>query len=179
MDPHTSEADRQQLDLARAQGEAYGRALTHMAESVADSGDVREAGGYTVGYAVEEAEGMYGWVGDGLRWQEPDGENLHLEVSVRDRADGRFVPGLRVNATLAASGGDAIGPVELPLLWHPMIYHYGRNLRVPEDQTYTLTVQIDPPTFSRHDEVNGRRFTEPVEVQFRHVELGHGQDRPA
>lgn len=176
MDPDTSEADRTQLDLARGQGDAYGRALTHMVEEVANDGGTREAGDYIVGYAVEEAEGMYGWTDDGLTWRDPDCENLHLEVSVRDRADGRFVPALRVTATLTAPGGDSVGPVELPLLWHPMIYHYGRNLEVPTDGQYTLTVHVDPPTFMRHDEVNGRRFAEPVDVEFHGVRVERGQD---
>ncbi len=176
MDPNTSEADRTQLDLARAQGDAYGRALAHMAERVANDGGTTEAGNYTVGYAVEEAEGMWEWTGDRLTWRRPDNENLHLEVSVRDRADGRFVPGLRVTATLTAPGGDTVGPVLLPLLWHPMIYHYGCNLEAPTDGQYTLTVHIDPPTFMRHDEVNGRRFAEPVDVEFPAVRVQRGQD---
>lgn len=175
MAPDTSEADRTQLDLARAQGDAYGRALAHMAETVAEDGGTQEAGEYTIGYAVEEAEGMYEWTGDGLRWRDPEDENVHLEVSVRDRADGRFVPGLRVTATLTAAGGERIGPAELPLLWHPMLYHYGRNLAAPADGQYTLTVHIDPPRFMRHDEVNGRRFAEPVDAEFRDVQVKRGQ----
>lgn len=176
MDPNTSEADRTQLDMARAQGDAYGRALEHMATKVAEDGATQEQGDYLVGYAVEEAEGMYEWVGGELTWREPESENLHLEVSVRDRADGRFVPALRVNATLTAPGGESVGPVELPLLWHPMIYHYGRNLELPADGDYTVTVHIDPPTFMRHDEVNGRRFAQPVDVEFRNVKVERGQD---
>ncbi|HEX2253339.1 MAG TPA: hypothetical protein VHQ65_08735 [Thermoanaerobaculia bacterium] len=54
----SDEADRAQLELARKQGEAYERALEHMAEEVADDGDERRAGDYIVAYAVEKAEGM-------------------------------------------------------------------------------------------------------------------------
>jgi hypothetical protein len=110
-----------------------------------------------------------------VAWRDPEDENVHLEVSVRDRADGRFVPGLRVTATLTAPGGDTVGPVELPLLWHPMLYHYGRNLTAPADGQYTLPVHIDPPTFMRHDEVNGRRFAEPVDVEFRDIRSSAGR----
>ena len=63
MDPNTSEADAKQLDLARAQGEAYGRALTHMTTEVATDGGEQNARDYLVGYAIEEAEGMYDWHG--------------------------------------------------------------------------------------------------------------------
>ena len=176
MDPDTSEADRTQLDYARVQGEAYGRALAHMAQRVANAGGVQEAGDYTIGYAIEEAEGMYEWTDGKLTWRDPDDENVHLEIAVRDRADGRFVPGLRVTATLTAPDNDRVGPVELPLLWHPMIYHYGRNLTAPVDGRYAMFVHIDPPTFGRHDEVNGQRFVDAVDVEFHDVELKRGQD---
>jgi hypothetical protein len=176
MDPNTSEADAKQLELARSQGDAYGQAVEHMATQVADDGGEQEAGDYRIGYAIEEAEGMYEFDDGELRWREPDGENLHLEITVRDRADGRFVPGVRVLATLVAPDGEQVGTHEQPLLWHPMIYHYGRNWTVPADGEYTLRVHVDPPAFMRHDEVNGRRFVEPVDVEFAGVEVERGSD---
>lgn len=176
MDPDTSEADATQLSLARAQGDAYGAALDHMVSSVAHGGGVQAAGDYLVGYAVEEAEGMYSWVDGELVWQDPGEENLHVEVAVRDAGDGRFVPGLTVTVTLVAPDGTEVGTHEQPLLWHPMIYHYGRNWTVPADGEYVVRVRIDPPRFMRHDEVNGKRFTEPVEVEFTGVSVERGQD---
>ena len=176
LDPNTSEADPEQLRLAQGQGQAYGRALEHMTTSVAHDGGEQEAGDYRIGYAVEEAEGMYEWVDGRLRWRDPDGENLHLEISVRDRSDGRFVPGVRVLATLIGPDGENVGTREQPLLWHPMIYHYGRNWTVPADGQYTLRVHVDPPTFMRHDEVNGCRFVDPVEVEFTGVKVERGTD---
>lgn len=176
MDPGTSEADEQQLALARAQGEAYGRAVRHMVTRVAHDGGEQDAGDYRVGYAVEEAEGMYELADGRLVWREPDGENLHLEITVRDRSDGRFVPGLRVQATLVAPDGQEVGTHEQPLLWHPMVHHYGRNWTVPADGEYTLRVHVDPPAFMRHDEVNGRRFEEPVDVEFAGVAVDRGTD---
>ena len=62
------------------------------------------------------------------------------------------------------------------MLWHPMLYHYGRNWTVPADGEYTLKVHIDPPTFMRHDEINGCRFKEPVDVTFEGVKVERGQD---
>jgi hypothetical protein len=176
MDPKTDEADPTQLALARAQGDAYKQALEHMAKNVAHDGGTKEAGQYRIAYAVEEAEGMYEWGADELSWREPDGENLHVEVSVCDRADGRFVPGLRVTATLVTPDGEELGPHEQPLLWHPMIYHYGRNWKVPGEGEYTLRVHVDPPTFMRHDEVNGKRFAKPVDVEFTGVSVQTGTD---
>ena len=176
MNPATSEADRAQLALARAQGEAYGRALEHMVDRVARSGGTTKAGHYVVGYAIEDAEGMYEWTGDGLAWRDRVGEDIHLEVSVRDRGDGRFVPAAGVTATLTAPDGSEAGPFELPMLWHPMLYHYGRNVAVPASGEYALRIRIEPPSFMRHDEVNGRRFLEPVEVEFGKVRVECGKD---
>lgn len=174
MEPDTSEASARQLELAREQGEAYGRALEHMTNEVAHDGGEQEAGHCRVGYAVEEAEGMYEWADGELVWRDPDGENVHVEVSVRDAGDGRFVPGVHVLATLIDPDGEEVGTHEQPLLWHPMIYHYGRNWTVPADGRYTLRVRVEPPTFMRHDEVNGKRFTDPVEVEFQGVGIERG-----
>jgi len=176
MDPNTSEATQKQLDLAREQGEAYGRALTYMTGTVAHDGGEQEAGDYLIGYAIEEAEGMYEWTDGSLVWRDPGEENLHVEVAVRDAGDGRFVPGVKVIATLVDPDGNEVGTHEQPLLWHPMIYHYGRNWVVPSDGEYTLRVRVEPPTFMRHDEVNGRRFVEPVEVELEKVKVERGQD---
>jgi hypothetical protein len=60
-------------------------------------------------------------------WRDPGEENVHVEVSVRDASGGRFVPGVRVFATLIDPDGNEVGTHEQPLIWHPMIYHYGRN----------------------------------------------------
>lgn len=169
MDPSSSEASERQLELARAQGATYVRALEHMAQEVADAGGTKSVGDYLVGYAVEEAEGMYRFSEGALEWQNPGDSNAHIEVAVCDRADGRFVPGLTVHVTLVSPSGHELGPHEQPLLWHPMLYHYGRNWELPEDGEYTLRIHVEPAPFMRHDEINGRRFVEAVEVEFTNV----------
>lgn len=175
MDPSTDEADEQQLQLAKEQGEAYFRAAMHMIEEVAQTGETKQVGDYVVGIAVEEAEGMH-MLDDGeLTWHEPEG-NLHVEVVVMDGADKRFVPSLDVTVTLVDADGEEVGTHAQPLLWHPMLYHYGRNWQVPGDGAYTVKVHIDAPSFHRHDEVNGKRYAEPVDVEFTGVEVETGQD---
>jgi hypothetical protein len=57
-----------------------------------------------------------------------------------------------------------------------MMYHYARNWELPGDGTYDLAVEIEPPTFPRHDKTNGRRFAEPVSVRFEGVQVKTGQD---
>lgn len=175
MDARSDEASEEQLAAARAQGDAYGKALALMTSKVANDGGEQRAGDYLIGYALEEAEGMYRFEQGGLQWLEPRDENLHVEVAVRDAGDGRFLPALTVYATLIAGDGGEVGTHEQPLLWHPMLLHYGRNWKVPGDGEYTLRVRVEPATFMRHDEVNGRRFTEPVEVEFAGVKVQTGQ----
>ena len=72
----SDEVDDRQLELAKAEGEAYTRSLDYMIEEVADAGgDMRTAGDYVVGYAQEEAEGMYRLESEGeFEWTEPDDE---------------------------------------------------------------------------------------------------------
>jgi hypothetical protein len=57
-----------------------------------------------------------------------------------------------------------------------MLYHYARNWRVPSGGEYALRLRVEPPAFMRHDRVNGRRSTEPVEVEPTGVKVERGQD---
>ncbi len=172
----SDEGDARGLALGREQGEALTRTLAHMKDEVAhDGGEVR-AGEYLVAYAVEEAEGMYVPEAGDLKWQEPQDENAHIEIAVRDAADGRLIPGLKVEATLTGPQGEDLGTHVLPLLWHPYLYHYGRNWRVPGDGTYRLRVRFEAPDFPRHDKKNGHRFLSGCEVGFDEVRIKAGQD---
>lgn len=171
----SEEADQRQLDLARGEGEAYQRSLKYMVEEVAHTGAMKDAGDYTVGIAQEEAEGMYQLQDGELEFVEPSAENCHLEVAVADAADGRFIPHLSITAQLSNGDGETVGPVDMPFLWHPGLYHYGSNLTVPGDGTYDVHVEIEPPTFGRHDEKNGDRYVDPVEVTFEDVDVKCGQ----
>src|SRR5690606_16388393 len=125
----SEEADQKQLDMAKEQGNVYIQALRHMANEVADDGGEKPVGDYIVAYAIEDAEGMY-WLQDGeLQWQEPDA-NIHIEVSVRDASDHRFIPNLNIMVTLIDADGNDVGRHEQPFVWHPWLYHYGRNWQV-------------------------------------------------
>ena len=173
----SEESDREQLELARAQGEALQKALEAMDEE-SDSGViVQRAGDYEIGVAVEEAEGMWMWEDGELAWRNPEEENCHVEVCVRDGADGRFVPALEVTATLIDPDGKEVATHEQPFIWHPWLYHYGRNWTVPGPGEYRIRVRVEPPRFMRHDHENGRRFLEPVEVEFEGVEIEPDQKR--
>jgi len=173
----SDEADRRQLELAREEGNAYHRSLDYMVQEIAHTGAKKAAGDYVVGIAQEEAEGLYRPNGDGeLVWEEPGENNCHLEVSVSDADDHRFIPGLDVEATLVAEDGETVGPFTAPFLWHPGLYHYGTNIKVPGDGTYDVKVKIAPPRFARHDKTNGKRYADPVEVEFPEVDIETGRD---
>ena len=175
MNPDTDEATARQLELARRQGDAYGAAIDHMVGDVAQGGGQQQAGDYLIGYAIEEAEGMYRMRNGELQWEEPEG-NLHVEVAVRDAADGRFVPGLDVSVTMFDADGRDLGTHTQEMLWHPMMYHYAYNWDLPGDGVYTLKVDVAAAPFRRHDEINGMRFAESVSVTFEEVKVRTGQD---
>jgi hypothetical protein len=176
MDPHTDEATAEQLEYAREQGDAYQSALELMVNKIAQTGGEVHTGDYLIGFAVEEAEGLYTLDDDGLQWHAPQDENAHIEVAVRDAADGRFIPGLDIRVTVIDADGKDLGTYPHQLVWHPMIYHYARNWALPGDGTYTIRVEFPPPTFMRHDRTNGRRFLEPGSAEFTGVQIATGQD---
>lgn len=167
----SDEADEKQLEMARQQGEQYVKTLQHMVTHVADTGGEQRAGEYIVAYAIERPEGMYHLENGELMWHEPDGQNAHLEISVRDAADNRFIPGLDVHVRAIDSSGNDTGKHQVPFVWHPWLYHYGRNWKFPSGGVYTLEVEIDAPKFHRHDEKNGERYGDAVSVVFENVQV--------
>lgn len=171
----SEEVDERQLELARQAGDTYREAAEYMISEVAETGDTTTEGDYLVGFAQEEAEGMYHPADGGLEWTDPGEENCHLEVIVADAEGGRFLPELAVRATLEGEG-ETVGPVAVPFIWHPGLYHYGTNLELPGEGTYDLMVEVEAPSFPRHDEENGDRYAEDVSATFEGVDLSTGQD---
>ncbi|GAB4510789.1 MAG: hypothetical protein OHK0046_08000 [Anaerolineae bacterium] len=170
----SDEATQEQLQLAQAQGRALGDALRQMINQEAHGAE-KQAGDYLVGYAVEHAEGMYMLQGGELVWYDPRDENAHIEISVRDAADGRFIPGLTVRVSVLDSNEREVGTNEHPFIWHPWLYHYGRNWVLPGDGEYILHIYIEAPEFPRHDKANGLRYARPAEVEFQNVRIETGR----
>src|SRR5947209_15316584 len=109
----SDEATKKGLQFAREQGQSYQQALEYMTTQVAH-GSKKPTGEYIVGYAVEEAEGLYQFRDGQLAWEGPGETNAHVEVAVCDAADGRFIPALTVYATLIDSNGKEVGTHQLP-----------------------------------------------------------------
>lgn len=168
----SEEAAPHQHRMAQAQGDAYVTALNHMAQTVADAGGEQPVEDVIVAYAIEKAEGMYKMRNGELVWTEPETENIHVEISVRDGADNRFIPGLEVEVTLTQSdSGNEVFVGTLPMLWHPWLYHYGANVKVPDAGRYDVAVRVEPPEFHRHDEKNGLRYQQTIRCVFEGVEV--------
>ncbi|SMC79070.1 Fe2+ transport protein [Fulvimarina manganoxydans] len=171
----SDEADQNQLKMAKEEGAKYLASLDYMAEKVADTGGKMRAGDYIVAFAQERAEGMFHRKDGKLEWIEaPSDMNCHMEIAVLDAADHRFIPYLDIDCTLSLEGQEIVR-FKPEFLWHPGLYHYGRDLKLPGDGVYDLSVKIAPPTFPRHDEKNGKRYADPVEVTFEkiRIETGH------
>lgn len=174
MEQTEDAAKKKQLVIA--QGDAYTEALKFMQQD--DVSAQKEADDYLVSLACEKAEGMYMPDGpDSLKWQEPQpDQNLHVEIAVQDKLDKRFLPGLTVHVQLLDEQGNPVGDEqELSYLWHPFLYHYGKDWTVPGDGKYTAKVRIDQPQFPRHDSKIGNRYTKPVEVEIGPVDVSTGQ----
>jgi len=172
----SEEADRLQLSLAREEGNAYFKSLKHMAEEVADNGETQNCGDLIVAYAQEKAEGLYQLRDGELVWEDPGPDkNCHFEVAVLDASDRRFIPGLDITLTVTDANGTSVGSEKMPFLWHPGLYHYGRNWALPGDGTYDLKIDIKAPDFPRHDKINGQRYAKAVTAEFRAVNVKTGR----
>jgi hypothetical protein len=170
----SSESSDEEIKLAQKQGEALQEALHYMTRDESH-GQMKTVGDYIIAWANEKAEGLYVLRDGHLEWQEPKDENTHIEIAICSAAEGRFVPGLMVFATLLDQNGNLVGTHQQPFLWHPWLYHYGRNWQVPNEGPYTLWIRVNVPDFPRHDKVNGNRFSQPVEVQFPNIKLVLGK----
>lgn len=163
----SKESSPNQLQLAVEQGREYLASVEEMTKNEAHDADIKEIHDYLVGCAVEHAEGMYHWENGELVWKNPtENENAHVEIAVADAIDGRFIPGLTVTVTITDSDGNDVGTYQLPYLWHPWLYHYGSNVKVPGTGQYKIDVNFDPPTYMRHDKVHGKRHSKRVETDF-------------
>lgn len=170
---HSPEEQKQQ-ELADEQGRAYRASYEMlMAEDPHAETDVDD---YRVTASFEPAEGMYCPFDDGsLRWRTPsEGQNQHFEVIVRDREDGRFLPGLDVHLRLLDRSGQPVVETAVPFIWHPFVLHYGIDGRIPGEGDYTAEVSIPSPRFCRHDQVRGKRYTKDVTVRLGPVHLKPG-----
>jgi hypothetical protein len=166
----------QKSKLAEEQGKAYTSALDYMQND--DVNTQTEVDDYIITLACEEAEGMYFPTSEGdLKWQRPNADqNLHVEISVQDKVDKRFLPALDITVQILDADKNEVGSDEqLPFLWHPFLFHYGKDWVVPGDGDYTARVFIAQPTFGRHDSLIGKRYMRAVTVELGPLTVKTGQ----
>ncbi|HEV2642045.1 MAG TPA: hypothetical protein VGT98_05040, partial [Candidatus Elarobacter sp.] len=168
----TDEATTAQLEHVRAQGDAFAKELEWVRrEESAASGDLA-AGPYVITYLVTPVDDYYDL--EAATASLPAHHDVvergaaHIGVVVRDAADGRLVQGLAIRAMLVPDGERGGTSATLRFGWHPILNRYGENVVLPS-KPFTLRLVIAPPTYARHDSVNGRRFADSVIAEFANV----------
>ena len=174
-----SDAAAANTELAQAQGDAYHETLEELYEDV-NSGAAKPAGDYRVGYAIDYALASWEFSKAKSKFiyaidtEESTQVNAHVEATVQETRTGRFVPGLRLTATLADLPGKALGSHELPFEWHPWAFHYGENWRVPRSGFYRLRLHGEAPAFRRYGREAGRVFARGFDVDFDSIRVVTG-----
>ena len=162
-------------DLAVAQGDTYALALDEMKEE--DVSASIQVDDYIISLACEDAEGMYMYNSkDTLAWMIPEkSDNQHFEVVVQDKDDKRFIPGLEIHAQLLGENKKIVAEMVVPFIWHPFLFHYGTNCKIPKAGKYYAKIHIKKPPFHRHDEVYGKRYKKDVSVTLGPIKLKPGR----
>ncbi|MGA9326805.1 MAG: hypothetical protein WBV11_09820 [Salegentibacter sp.] len=176
-DPVRDENKEEWMPLAKAQGNAIKRAIDAMIAKTAMDGEEIKYGPYLLTYAVEYAEGYWHFVDGKLRYnirvEQSAEKNAHVEVAVFDAKTGRMIPGFDVETTFFRDGQktDTVKPT---FMWHPWLYHYGENFRVPKSGKYELQVHTSAPGIRRYGEF-GKQFNSGIDQRFTDVDVQTGQ----
>lgn len=172
-----SAAMEQQQALSESAGKAYANTLKNMYKQANDGRDTI-IGDYKVAFAVEYAEGYWNYEHGVFRYKvENDLSGLtngHVEIAVLDAKTGRFLHNLNVTASLNKNGKD-LGTKTEPFMWHPWLYHYGENWRVPSAGKYNLHIHFDPPQYRRYGKNDGRQFANALDFNFTPIKIKTGQ----
>lgn len=173
-----SDVMENQQRLAQKAGQAYSNTLQAMYKQANDGKDTTK-GDYFFACAVEYSEG-YWYQKNNKMVYKMDNElsaanNAHVEVVVRDKNTGRFMHDLPVTVTLYDASGKKLGTKMEMFMWHPWLYHYGENWRVPRPGSYKVHVHIDPPPYRRYGKISGKQFTSPEDLDFQNIMIKTGQ----
>ena len=173
-----SELMEAEQGLAKLPGDAYTHTLKDMYKQATDGKD-QVVGDYFVACAIEYAEGWWLYKGDQFRYASENDmsgkTNGHLEVAVCDAKTIRFLPDLDVTATVLDDRGNKVGTMNEPFMWHPWLYHYGENWRVPKTGHYKVHVHFEPPSYRRYGKTYGKQFTKPEDLDFDDMVIKTGQ----
>jgi hypothetical protein len=169
---------REAIELARDEGDVIDRPLAALLRGSDVSGSQVRSGDYKVTVLVHEARGYWDARGGKLSFIDPNssvGPTAHLDVIVRDATTGRFVPGLKVRATILNSRKKEVDTYLMPFMWHPWANHYGLSVPVPGAGRYTVRVRTDAPAFRRYGSTALKKFSRSVDVSVRGVRFGEAE----
>jgi hypothetical protein len=161
------------LALSRKEGAAFASAIEAAIRRKGRSGYHQRAGDYDVALIVSPATGSWNMRDGKLVYLAPDSSAAihHIDVTIRDGATGRSVPGLNVRVTLLNSRKREAGTFVLPFMWHPWMNHYGANVAVPASGRYTIRVRADAPAYRRYGAGALKQFNRALDVDVRNVRL--------
>jgi hypothetical protein len=173
-----SEVEERLAGQAGLQGGAMGRAVRAMNQQ-ATSGAGQLSTDYRIEAAVEYAEAYWFCDPTTLAYKSEveasSAENCHIEIAPRDAWTGRFLPELNVTVTVWNANGHEIGTRPEPLMWHPWLYHYGENWRVPLSGRYRIRATFPAPAWRRYGATMGRRFAQGATVEYRELRIKSGE----
>ena len=179
QEPTREENKQYWLPLAKAQGKAFKLALENMIYSTALDGLAVQNGDYLVAYATEYAKGHWELQNGKLEYSSRFGKsaevNSHLGVVLMDALTGRFLPGAEITASVSSPKGP-VGTYQPGFVWHPWVFHYGENIRVPGSKAYTVKVNANPPSYRRYGKDIGKIMANPVDFTFQNVKIKTGQN---
>ena len=156
--------------LSRVEGEAIESSIAAVLHEHPSHGLQRRSGDYTVAVLLGPAQGAWALQNGGLAFLPAD-ESVrpvnNIEISIRDAATGRVIPGLNVRATIIDSRKREIDTYVVPFVWSPRVDAYGLNVAVPGRGRYTVRIRADAPAFRKYGSSAMRQFKRPVSVDFR------------
>jgi hypothetical protein len=133
---------------------------------------------YFVAYALDFPGPVIQLGGSRIHFKSLTGrDDVRLQMLVRDSRTGRFIPGLKPQATLLDAANESHGPGELPLNSYTWLTHYVGDTRISRKGLYTLRVHFDAPGFRRWGR-QSERFATPADVEFTDVSLKLGKISP-
>lgn len=162
----SDETTAEQLLLAKELGQREQESVNFLLSHA--PGAEMMAGEFYLACILEDPKGYYKKENTTMQWHEGSG-GFFLSLAVRDAFDGRTVPGLTIAATISESSGKVLWSGPLPFAWHPLLHRYGENIPLPESGNYTFSFRIEPAPFRRHDPINGDRYRDTVEAEFREL----------
>lgn len=116
------------------------------------------AGEYTIGLMYTFPHRFWTITGQQTNLVEiTDDDSLHLMVSLADAQTGTTIP-TDVRMTLEGEGTD-VTPYQgqlWPMITQTMGFHYGDNVAISDEGTYTATLEINPVTARRTGDLAGR-----------------------